>query len=340
MTAGDASAPPVVSVLVPVLNEARHLEETLARMRRQDFPGAYEVLVIDGGSTDGSRAILEQIAAGDARVRVLDNPAQRTPHALNIGLEAARGEYVARMDAHAFYRPDYLALGVARLGGEVEWVSGPAIAQGSGRWSRRVALALATPMGVGGARFRRQSGEEEVDTTFAGVWRRDTLLAYGGWDEGWPINQDAELAARVRANGGKILCLTEMAAGYIPRDGLAALARQYARYGWYRAKTARRHPHSMRRSHVLAPGLVLTLGAAALPGPQRGVARIGLGAWLSASAVTAVRAARRGAPPPDAATLPLVLGVMHVAWGSGFLAGSLRFGPPLRALMHVAGLPR
>jgi succinoglycan biosynthesis protein ExoA len=339
MTRG-AAGEPAVSVLVPVLNEARHLEATLARMREQDFPNGYEILVIDGGSTDGSREILEEIAAVDARVRVLDNPARRTPHALNIGLRAARGEYVARMDAHAFYRPDYLALGVARLAGDVEWVSGPAIAQGTGTWSRRVALALATPMGVGGARFRRHSGEEEVDTTFAGVWRRETLLAYGGWDEGWPINQDAELAARVRANGGKILCRSEMAAGYIPRDDLAALARQYARYGWYRAKTARRHPHSMRRSHVLAPSLVLTVFAAALPGRQRPVARIGLAAWWSASLATAVGAARRGARPADAATVPLVLGVMHLAWGSGFLVGAVRFGPPLRALAHIAGFAR
>jgi cellulose synthase/poly-beta-1,6-N-acetylglucosamine synthase-like glycosyltransferase len=331
-----SAAAPAVSVLVPVLNEERHLEDALALMRAQQVPGDLEILAIDGGSEDSSAEILARVSAEDPRVRVLDNPARRTPNALNIGLRAARGEYVARMDAHTWYPHDYLARGIERLErGDVAWVSGPQLAEGRGRWSRRVALALSTPLGVGGAGFRRATQETEVDSGFTGVWRRDTLVRHGGWDEGWPINQDGELAARVRAAGGRIVCVPEMAAKYVPRDSPRALARQYWRYGQYKAKTVGRHPTSMRRSQVLPPGVVLTAAAAAVPGPQRRLARLGLGVYAVALVGTAARAAAAGGRPDDAATLPLVFATMHLAWGAGFLVGSARFGPPVKAIAHA-----
>ena len=327
-----------VSVLVPVLDEEAHLERALESMLTQELSGELEVLAIDGGSTDGSRAILERAAAADPRVRVFDNPARRTPNALNIGLRAARGEYVARMDAHTHYPADYLARGIDRLRrGDAAHVSGPQIAEGDGTWSRRVAIALATPLGFGGAKFRRAEGETEVDSGFTGVWRRETVLEHGGWDEGWPVNQDAELAARIRAAGGRLVCVPEMAARYVPRDSLRALARQYWRYGQYRAKTAQRHPVAMRRSHVLAPGVVLAAAGAVAPGPQRRLARAGVAAWGTALVATAAREAAAGrAAPADAVALPLVFAAMHLPWGAGFLAGCARFGPPLAALARLA----
>ena len=95
-----------VSVLVPVLNEEACIRETVAAMQAQRFDGTIEFLFMDGRSEDGTRSILEQLAAADPRIRVIDNPARSTPSALNAGLRHARGDYVARMDAHAFYPPD------------------------------------------------------------------------------------------------------------------------------------------------------------------------------------------------------------------------------------------
>jgi succinoglycan biosynthesis protein ExoA len=326
-----------VSVVVPVLDEEGCIRETAAAMRGQRFDGTIELLLVDGGSRDGTRAILEQVAGEDERVRVLDNPGRTTPSALNVGLRAARGEFVARMDAHAYYPPDYVANGVERLRrGDVAWVSGPAVPRARGLWSGLVSLALGSWLGAGGSRKWGGDSEIEIDTgVFAGVWRRSTLERLGGWDEGWPANQDSELAARVLAGGERIVCLPQMAADYLPRDTLAGLARQYFRYGYYRAKTSRRHPHSMRRSHLLAPALTLILAAsAAAPRPLRGLARSALAGYALtlalAGATTAVRHRR-----PDAAALPIVLAVMHISWGAGFLTGCTRFGPPLKALTRL-----
>jgi succinoglycan biosynthesis protein ExoA len=322
-----------VSVLIPVRNEAAALREVAEAMRAQRFDGTYELLFVDGLSDDGSRAILEELAAADPRVRVLDNPARRTPQALNLALRAARGRMVARMDAHTRYPPEYLARGAERLArGDVDWVSGPQLAEGNGRWSRRIALALSTRLGTGGAAFRHSADDEfEVDSGFTGMWRRETLERHGGWDEQWLNDQDFELAARIRKAGGRIVCVPAMAAGYIPRDSLRTLAEQYHRYGFYRVKTSLRHPESLRRSHVIAPALVLT-AAAATAGPLKTPARAGLAVY--AAVVIAVSA--RETPRADAAALPLVFATMHLAWGAGFLHGCVMLGVPWRALLSAA----
>lgn len=321
------------SILVPVFNEAEHLVETVRAMRRQRFAGDFEVLLIDGRSDDGTRAIAERLSAGDPSIRVLDNQQRSIPHALNVGLRHARGRFIVRMDAHTYYPPDYIERGVARLRrGDVAWVSGPQVPYGRTSGSRRVALALSTPFGTGAsakwgwAADRQSSGREELELStgvFCGVWRRETLTALGGWDEAWPINEDAELAARVLASGGRIVCLPELAARYVPRDRLWRLARQYWRYGHYRAKTVRRHPTTLRPSHLLPPAVAGSL-ALAVAGPARRPARLGAFLYGMALVGSAARAARR-APPSTAAALPAVFATMHLAWGAGFLAGCVRF---------------
>jgi succinoglycan biosynthesis protein ExoA len=335
-----------VSVLTPVLNEEEHIREAAAKMLAQRFDGTIEFVFIDGASEDRTVEILRELQRQDPRVRILENPRRSTPVGLNIGLAAARGTYIARMDAHTLYPEDYLARGVDRLRrGGAAHVSGPQLARGEGTWSRRVALALETPLGRGGAQFRQASADEiEVDSGFTGVWPRAVLESQGGWDEDWHNDQDSELAARIRGAGGRILCLPEMSAQYIPRNSLPALARQYWRYGVYRAKTSGAHPESMRRSHLFAPTLALSLAASILPlGGLRKLGRLAVALWMavmvgvaSAAAWRADTAVELEATGADVAALPAVFGAMHLAWGFGFLWGCLRFGPPVRALRQLA----
>jgi succinoglycan biosynthesis protein ExoA len=334
-----------VSVLTPVLNEEEHIREAATKMLSQRFEGTIEFIFIDGNSDDRTVEILRELAQADPRVRILDNPRRSTPISLNIGLAEARGSFIARMDAHTLYPEDYLARGVARLRrGGADHVSGPQLARGEGTWSRRVALALDTPLGRGGAQFRQANGSEiEVDSGFTGVWPRAVLEAHGGWNEDWHNDQDFELAARIRSSGGRIVCLPEMSAEYIPRNSLSSLARQYWRYGVYRVKTSRAHPESMRRSHLFAPGVAAAVTVANLPrGPLRRLARAGLALWCSALVGMAMVQAWRAdngvemeATAGDVATLPVVFGAMHLAWGFGFLWGCLRFGPPVRAIANL-----
>lgn len=327
-----------VSVLTPVLNEERHIAATVESMRAQRFDGEIEFIFADGGSTDRTRELLEAFAAEDPRIRVLENPARQIAAGLNVALRAATAPVVARMDAHTIYPPDYLALGVERLRrGDVVWASGPQLPLGTDRGSRAAALALRSRLGTGGASFRHEASQEtEALTGFTGVLDKYTVERLGGWDLGWPVNQDSELGARIAEAGGRMVVLPAMAAQYIPRSSLKALSCQYRRYGFYRAKTSRRHPVSMRTSHLLPPAIVVTIAATVVaPRPLRTAARGVLAAYAALLAGAGAAAAKEG-EAVDAAGVPGVLAVMHLSWGAGFLAGCVRWGPPTAALRRLA----
>ena len=324
-----------ISVLTPVLNEEEHILKTADSMLDQRYSGTVEFIFIDGGSDDRTLDLLLDLQREDPRVRILHSPQRSTPVALNIGLHAARGKYVARMDAQTLYPDDYLAQGVERLRrGDLAHVSGPQLPYGDGKWSRRVAMALMTPLGRGGTRFPQESG----------IWPREVLDAHGGWDEDWHTDQDSELAARIRESGGDSECVPELAAQFIPRNSLRAVARQSWHGGYYRAKTSHAHPRSMRRSPAWAPGLALTLATLLAPlGALRWVGRGAVALWCAAVVAVAVGQAYRetsaelGVTPADLGALPAVFVAMHLVWGLGFMVGFLRFGPPIRALRTLLG---
>lgn len=334
------------SVLVPVLNEEQHIVASMAAICAQRFDGSLEFIVVDGGSTDRTREMLEHLAGADPRIRLFDNPRGATPSGLNVALSHARGQWVARMDAHTECGPDYVALGVARLQrGGTRWVSGPPIATGTGPISRAVALALRTPLGRGGSRkwaleLGADESEYELDSgVFAGVWERSTVLAYGGWDEGWRRNQDSELAGRFLGRGERLICIPAMAARYKPRDTLRGLFVQYSAYGEYRVKTALRHPHTMRRSHLIAPALVVDLVCAlAAPRPLRRVARVGAAVYVTALVGAATRARRGTDRRTDVLLVPAALAAMQLGGGVGVLRGAARYGLPLAAMTTTLGL--
>ena len=253
---------------------------------------------------------------------------------MNIGLRAAGGEYVARIDAHTRYPAHYLRIAIERLlRDDVHWVAGPQIPVGTDNWSRRVATALGTRLATGGSnRWQRDVAEHrgrevELGTgVFTGVWRRGTLVQAGGWDEGWPVNQDSEMASRLLRQGARIVSLPALGADYTPRNSLRALARQYRRYGMYRAKTTLRHPWTIRPPHVILPGVVAAAAAAVVaPGRVRRAGRVVVGVY---GARVAVESARATTNVPEALALSLVFATMHVSWGEGFLEGLVRFARP------------
>ena len=345
--APHADAEVACSVLMPVRNEERHLEASIAAMCAQRFPGRLEFLVIDGGSTDRTREMVAALAAGDPRIRMLSNPRGITSSGLNVGLGHARGRWVARMDAHTEYPEDYLLRGVERLRrGGTRWVSGLALARGENPVSRAVALALSSPLGRGGSRkwAARDGGDQEYELdsgVFAGVWERATLLEYAGWDEHWVRNQDSEMAGRFLVRGETLVLVPAMGAHYVPRGTLLALARQYFQYGAFRTRTAARHPATMRRSHLLAPGVVVTAAATVVgPRPVRRLATAGMAIYGAALTSAAVRAREQAASPAEAGLVVPVLAAMHLGHGAGALVHAGRHGPPLAALAAVLGLTR
>jgi succinoglycan biosynthesis protein ExoA len=316
-----------VSVVLPVYNEERYIEACLRSVLAQDYPSdRYEVIVADGGSTDRTREIVEGIAARDPRVRLIDNPGRLQAAGLNRAITASRGDVIARQDGHAEWGADHLRRSVALLlSSGADNVGGRQDAIGDGDPGRAIALAMSSPFGVGGARFRYSSHEEEMPTVFLGTFRRSAFERVGLFDEAYPPHEDYELNERIRSTGGRILFSPDIRTRYHVRSGLRALARQYYRYGRGKVRVARASPGVIRPYHLVAPVFVAGLPVAAamvLTGRGRTLAITGLAAYATACAVAAQQAAG-GEPLAVRERIPVAFAVMHVAWGAGFWAGVL-----------------
>ncbi len=337
---------PFVTIIVPVYNEAAHLTDCLASLLAQDYPPAcMEILVVDGGSNDGSQDIVQEFARRDARVRLLMNPRRIAAAGLNLGLRAARGDIIVRADGHATLAPDYLRRCVdALLSQDVAGVGGPLRGIGQGPIGQAIAMAFASPFGAADSAcpLAHEGGPRAADTVYLGAYSRAWLERVGGYNEELAANEDYELNYRLRRAGGRILLVPEIRSQTRVRETLGALARQYAGYGFWKAQMLRRHPASLRVRQIIPPLWVAFLVGGALGSFW---IRTLLTIWMVLIAVyvgaTATAAGLALIHPPtplcrirkrrdDRKTslrhfllLPPVFWTMHLAWGGGFWVGML-----------------
>ena len=309
---------PALSVVIPARNEEATLPATLDSVLAQEYPGPFEVIVADGSDTAATAELLRRRYPS---VLVAPNPRRNTPAGLNAAVAAASGSVIVRCDAHSVLPPGYLrraAETLERTGAAN--VGGLQLPVGASFFGRAAALAMASPLGSGGARYRAGGAAGPTDTVFLGAFRRDALEAVGGFDEGLIRNQDYELNWRLRRRGGTVWFDPALAVRYRPRDGLLALARQYFGYGRWKAAVLLRHPASLRPRHLAAPLLVAGLAVSAAlalagaPAPLAAALPL-LYALALAGAALAAGARRRD---PAAALLPVALAAMHLSWGAGF----------------------
>ncbi len=331
----DESDLPFVSVIVPMRNERRHIERCLESLVAQDYPhDRFEVIVIDGNSTDGSRELVESLQEEIPNLRLLENRGKHTARGLNIGLAMARGEVITRVDAHAAAAPDYLRESVAalrRTGADV--VGGPIQTLGEGRVGESVALAVSSPFGVGNAVFRYSRREQWTDTVAFPAYRRDVFDRIGPFGE-IDSGEDDEFHYRLRDAGGRILLTPAIRSTYFARSSYWELARQYLSYGQAKVVVLSRHPRRARLRQLVPLALVLTLLATAITAAFGGVLTIPLVAVVGAYALALITASivvarRRGWG--HLPRLPLAFACMHLAYGLGFLVGLIRgaFGQPV-----------
>jgi glycosyltransferase involved in cell wall biosynthesis len=315
---------PFVSILVPVRNEERYIERCLYSIARQDYPRSrYEVLVIDGQSTDPTKQIVSRFAAESAiDLRLLQNPRYITAAGLNIGLAEARGEVIVRVDGHATIAQDFLTRSVdALFETHADCVGGVIESKGDTYLGRSIALAMASRFGVGGASFR-VGGEGPVDTVAFGAYRRDVFDRIGGFAEDIDKGEDDELNYRLLDHGGTIMLVPGIRASYTVRGDLPSVWRQYAGYGYAKPEVLRRHPARARPRQLVPAVFVATLGASTFAailghaGALKGLLRVYTLAATIASLALVPRHGWRRLPP-----VPVVFACLHIAYGYGFIAG-------------------
>ena len=319
-----------VSIVMPVRNEGSAIGDSLGAVLAQDYPpGDVEILVADGRSDDGTREYVQALMVRHPNLRLVDNPGRIVPTGLNQAIRIASGTCIVRVDGHTVIDPDYVSRCVEALkrsGGEN--VGGPMRARGIGWFGRAVAAATSVSFGVGGARFHYSRREEWVDTVYMGAWPRRVFEAYGGFDEEMVRNQDDEFNYRILDGGGRILLSPAIRSVYTVRGSPRALWRQYFQYGFWKVRVMQKHPRQMRWRHF-APGAFVTV-LAALPGAALvwpaawGVWGVVAGIYLAAACAASLWTAKRSGWDLMP-VLPIVFVILHLAYGTGFLVGLLRF---------------
>ena len=320
-----------VSVVMPVLNEERHLETAVRRILSSTYDGPIEVVLALGPSQDRTDEVAAALSAEDSRVRTVGNPTGRTAAALNAAIAASTFDIIVRVDGHALIPDDYLAIAVATLEATgADNVGGIMGAEGVSDFEKAVAAAMTSWFGVGGAAFHIGGEAGPALTVYLGCFRRSALERVGGFDESMVRAQDWELNHRIRQTGGVVWFTPDLHVTYRPRPNLRALAKQYFEYGRWRREVARRHPETVSARYLAPPAaLIAVIGGAAvgvmgLVTHSRPTAVLGfaLPAGYVAANLVATALAARSLGPSAARRLPAVFATMHGAWGAGFLGGA------------------
>jgi glycosyltransferase involved in cell wall biosynthesis len=318
---------PSVSVIMPVLDEERHLADAVRHILSQDYPGPLELVIALGPSRDRTDAIAAELCAADPRVRTVPNPSGRTPAGLNAAIAASRHEIVVRVDGHGLLAPGYIDTAVRLLSetGAAN-VGGVMHAEGQTVFERAVAVAMTSKLGVGNAKFHTGGAAGPADTVYLGVFRREILDKHHGYNEAFIRAQDWELNHRIRDAGGLVYFSPELHVTYRPRPNVRALGRQYLHYGRWRRVVMRTHAGTASARYLAPPLAVL----AVILGTLLGVVSFFTTPWLAVGFAAPLGYAlgiglgslreSAGQGAGVRLRLPLVLATMHFCWGWGFLS--------------------
>lgn len=319
---------PRVSVVIPVRNEERYLGECLESVIASLAPiGPSEILVVDGGSEDGTGAVVAEYQDRHPAMRLLPNPKRITAAAFNLGIRAAVSPAIAIVSAHSRLDPDFFEAALRRLDrADADIVGGPVRteASGSGSMAWLLARIVSHPFGVGNSRFRVSGTESYVDAVPFAVFRREVFQRVGLFDEGLVRNQDTDFFGRVRRAGLRVLLDPRVQSVYRSRGTLGGLLRQGFLNAYWNVLVWRRNPSAFRLRHAVPGAFALSLLvglvlAAATPlGPV--ALALALGVYLVVATLAAVDILRRTRRPLALLLPPLFL-LYHVSYGAGSLAG-------------------
>jgi len=315
-----------ISIILPVLNEADHLEESIHSILSQDYLGDFEIILAIGPSHDGTEKIAEGLSDKDSRIVIVSNPSGRTASALNLAIAAAKYSIIVRVDGHSQIPNNYLSLvsSILEETGAVN-VGGVMNSQGRTLFERGVAHAMKSALGVGASRFHTGGAAGEVDTVYLGAFRKEALVAAGGFDERFTRAQDWELNFRLRSAGGIIYFDPRLVVTYRPRSTMFALAKQYFNYGRWRRVVSRTHQGTINYRYLAPP--IAVIGSALSVFMSlffSTIFIIPLAIYLSFILLASFRIARSIG---EIICMPLILLTMHMSWGMGFITSPKSLAP-------------
>jgi succinoglycan biosynthesis protein ExoA len=235
---------PIISVVIPCRNEEKYISKCLSSLLNpKEVKDICEIFIVDGMSTDSTRAIVNEISNNHPQVKLLDNPKHSTPYALNVGIKNVKGEFIAILGAHAEYAPDYLTtcLELFNQHPDISCAGGPIISKGKNSFAKATALAMSSVIGVGNAKHRFPEYEGYAEMACFPVFRKNVFDKYGLYDESLIRNQDDEFCFRLTRGGEKIFISPKAKSAYYVRESPISLFKQYYQYGFWRVAVLKKH---------------------------------------------------------------------------------------------------
>lgn len=334
--ADDAGTLPGVSYVMPVLNEAGYIEAAVRSILEQDYPGASEIILALGPSSDGTGDIVDRMRSADSRIRVVQNPGMDIPIGLNLAIAAARHPVIVRVDAHTELSAGYTTRGVATLERTgAASLGGVMLATGRPGVQAAVARAYNSRFGLGGGAYHGADAPEgPAESAYMGIMRAAALAEVGGFDETLRRGEDWELNHRLRRAGHLVWLDPQLRVTYWPRSTISRLARQFSATGIWRGELVRRLG-GRNPLRFFAPPILLVatvLAVLMIPLHATGVLSGWLGILLGLVylgplaylALLIVAGATSPGTLPDRLRFMVVLATMHYSWGAGFLLGVTR----------------
>ena len=249
-----------VSVIVPLYNEEKYIEKFILSLIGQTYPAdKSEWILVDGNSTDKTVEIIHRYM-DEYPIVLLHNEKRKTPYALNMAIEQAKGEYIVRLDAHAEYYPDYIEKCVHYLDTtDADNVGGVAETSADGFVGQAISQMLSTKFGVGGSDFRTGNGNRYVDTVPFGAFRREVFDRVGLFNPELLRSEDNDMNARIRENGGKIWLAEDIKFKYYCRDTVGGILKMGLQNGNALFHTLRKNPTAMSLRHFIPFAFLLSL---------------------------------------------------------------------------------
>lgn len=317
----------MLTVICPIYNEEQYIVECMESILRQDYPkDELEVIFVDGMSTDGTRTLVADYAAKYPFIHLLDNPKRIVPTALNTAIRVAKGDLVARIDAHAKYPDNYLSVLARKLqtleadnvGGVCRTLPAKEIPL-----CQAIAAALSSPFGMGNSYFRIGADRDrQVDTVPFGFFRRSLFDRIGMFDEELIRNQDDEFNGRIIREGGKIFLVPEVVIDYFARDTIGKVSRMFYQYGLFKPLVNSKlgKPATVRQFFPLAFVLALIVGAGLCFVHRlfRWLYIAMLGLYLLLALWFGKKLAKNWCV---LLWMPIVFFVVHISYGWGYLRG-------------------
>jgi succinoglycan biosynthesis protein ExoA len=265
---------PDISILLPIRNEEKFIARTLEQVVTQDVGDlAFEIIVIDGESTDRTVSIVEAIRDKypDVSIRLLNNAKRLSSAARNIGLYAARGRYVLIVDGHVHFPTSHVIRRGVELADEhgMKVIGRPQRLTPPGLSKVQELIAQVRESRVGHSHESHIYSEQVgiVSPISVGVmYDRQLAIEVGGFDENFDAAEDLEFNYRLEERGEDCLISPELEVFYYPRENLRGLFKQMWRYGLGRALFLRKHPKRFTVETIVPTLFVLGIVAGLILG--------------------------------------------------------------------------